>query len=74
MILYQHQQRRHFLYQDHCYDDVLPHHHLSEIEDQNVLRTPYKNNGLGLTTVSNLTPGGGLLKYGKHFAMTIKSI
>mmetsp|Transcript_3093 Transcript_3093/g.8512 ORF Transcript_3093/g.8512 Transcript_3093/m.8512 type:complete len:972 (+) Transcript_3093:516-3431(+) len=46
----------------------------SDIEYRNALGTPHETDGLGLTTIPNLTPGGGLLKYGNNFAMTVESI
>ena len=48
----------------------------SEIHYQDSLGSPHVDDGGvgGVTTKPNLTPGGGMLKYGKNFAMTVESV
>eukprot|EP00531_Pseudo-nitzschia_arenysensis_P021087 CAMPEP_0116121436 /NCGR_PEP_ID=MMETSP0329-20121206/3696_1 /TAXON_ID=697910 /ORGANISM="Pseudo-nitzschia arenysensis, Strain B593" /LENGTH=842 /DNA_ID=CAMNT_0003615249 /DNA_START=250 /DNA_END=2778 /DNA_ORIENTATION=- len=48
----------------------------TDIRYQNALGSPHESDGGGggVTTKPNLTPGGGLLKYGKNFAMTVESV
>lgn len=48
----------------------------NDIHYQSALGSPHESDGGGggVTTKPNLTPGGGKLKYGKSFAMTIESV
>jgi len=48
----------------------------TDIQFRDALGSPHVSDGGGggVTTTPNLTPGGGLLKYGKNFAMTVESI
>lgn len=48
----------------------------TDITYRNALGSPHVSEGGigGVTTKPNLTPGGGMLKYGKNFAMTVESI
>jgi len=48
----------------------------SDINYRNALGSPHMSEGGvgGVTTKPNLTPGGGMLKYGKNFVMTVESI
>jgi len=48
----------------------------TSVEYRDALGSPHvsEGGGGGVTTKPNLTPGGGMLKYGKNFAMTIESI
>jgi len=48
----------------------------TDIQYRDALGSPHvsEGGGGGVTTKPNLTPGGGMLKYGKNFAMTVESI
>eukprot|EP00533_Pseudo-nitzschia_delicatissima_P003299 CAMPEP_0116104360 /NCGR_PEP_ID=MMETSP0327-20121206/14409_1 /TAXON_ID=44447 /ORGANISM="Pseudo-nitzschia delicatissima, Strain B596" /LENGTH=863 /DNA_ID=CAMNT_0003596597 /DNA_START=273 /DNA_END=2861 /DNA_ORIENTATION=- len=48
----------------------------TQIRYTNALGSPHESDGGGggVTTHPNLTPGGGMLKYGKSFAMTVESV
>ncbi len=48
----------------------------TDIRYQNALGSIHESDGGGggVTTKPNLTPGGGMLKYGKNFAMTVESV
>jgi len=48
----------------------------TDINYRDALGSPHVGDGGigGMTTKPNLTPGGGMLKFGKNFAMTVESI